>query len=859
MTKAMKKLSFLLLAALVVATGSCEKNVSMELKAMEATLLFTSERPETEDITKTFFDGDDLLWSKGDAIRIGYTVDSKWQGVSGEATSSSPAKLLPSEALKEDCEIASFKVSSSFTNTSSGAYKFYSVYPSSAFPETMTDAPYADAAIPSEQKALGSTFDPSADLMVGQASAAYNSLPSEEITLKWHRIVAHGDIILKDIAGLTPGETPLSVTLEANRALTGTVPVDITNGGTGSSSNSSTSATIDVSSLSFNGSNIEFWVSILPGKISSLNVTLVTDKATYEREISGLNLEFLRNKHNLLTIDMSSASRTAKKAYYVKVTENLSDWTGDYLIVYDEGATALNGVSSSDIDSANNDVSVTINDSKVEATSDAVKAQFHLEKSGSGYTIFATEGEFYLGNSGKNMKANSTETVYSVEYSSGSTVVSNGSYKLMYNTSWTGFRFYTSGQKEIQLYRLDGSPSSGSDTPSDKFEATVETVGVSSVTQYTATAHASYSGVNTVNKPQNVVINFGTSRSNLNEVAEANESVLSSNGSFTASLTGLSSGTTYYYRASMDAWNPETNQYQHIEGEIKSFTTSVTEVTEGNQRAYPELPMMRTVKSGNYLVSSTDPSQYFAYHICPGGEKDPNGSAARNYTVCFSSEHHCAFWVAAPRHSMYSGSSGRSGYSTDPDIPSSIQYKSKDTGGGCNKGHMLGSAERTSSSATNKQVFYYTNIAPQLSSGFNTGGGGWNLLEDWVDTQVCADTLYEVVGCYFDKYTDAYGYTVSPSTISFGGRSDVSMPTMFYYVLLRTKRGSSGKAVKNCSADELQCAAFVRSHTNSLKGQKVTSREMMSVADLEKITGFTYFANVPNAPKSTFTPSDWGL
>jgi DNA/RNA endonuclease G (NUC1) len=172
---------------------------------------------------------------------------------------------------------------------------------------------------------------------------------------------------------------------------------------------------------------------------------------------------------------------------------------------------------------------------------------------------------------------------------------------------------------------------------------------------------------------------------------------------------------------------------------------------------------------------------------------------------------------------------------------------------------MLGSDERTSSSATNKQVFYYTNIAPQLSSGFNTGGGGWNILEDWVDTQVCADTLYEVVGCYFDKYTDAYGYTVSPSTISFGGRSDVSMPTMFYYVLLRTKRGSSGKAVKNCSADELQCAAFVRSHTNSLKGQKVTSREMMSVADLEKITGFTYFANVPNAPKSTFTPSDWGL
>ena len=33
----------------------------------------------------------------------------------------------------------------------------------------------------------------------------------------------------------------------------------------------------------------------------------------------------------------------------------------------------------------------------------------------------------------------------------------------------------------------------------------------------------------------------------------------------------------------------------------------------------------------------------------------------------------------------------------------------------------------------------------------------------------------------------------------------------------------------------------------------------MSVSDLEKITGFTYFPNVPNAPKGSFSASDWGL
>jgi hypothetical protein len=81
---------------------------------------------------------------------------------------------------------------------------------------------------------------------------------------------------------------------------------------------------------------------------------------------------------------------------------------------------------------------------------------------------------------------------------------------------------------------------------------------------------------------------------------------------------------------------------------------------------------------------------------------------------------------------------------------------------------------------------------------------------------------------------------------------------MFYYLLMRTKKGNSGKALSQCSASEIKCAAFVRSHEIA-KGTKVSSREMMSVSDLEKITGFTYFPNVPQAPKSSYNPSDWGL
>lgn len=241
---------------------------------------------------------------------------------------------------------------------------------------------------------------------------------------------------------------------------------------------------------------------------------------------------------------------------------------------------------------------------------------------------------------------------------------------------------------------------------------------------------------------------------------------------------------------------------------------------------------------------------YYAFHYCAGGEKGPGGKVARNFSTCYSSEHHCPVWVAAPRHSMYLGSTKRTNdYKADPDIPSDIQ---NGRWSGYTRGHMLGSSDHTCSPATNRQVFYYSNIAPQLGGNFNTGGGSWNNLEDHIDRFLCADTLYSVVGCYFKDYTDSYGETDRAKKIA----GNTSYPTMFYYVLLRTRKGNTGKSVTSCQSSELQCVAFVMRHSME-KGHRPQAKDMMSVSDLEKITGFKYFVNVPNAPKDTFTASDW--
>lgn len=357
---------------------------------------------------------------------------------------------------------------------------------------------------------------------------------------------------------------------------------------------------------------------------------------------------------------------------------------------------------------------------------------------------------------------------------------------------------------------------------------------------------------------------WGETEGSLTHVVQADMAV-----TFKATISNLGDNKTYYYRAYTVL--QDGSQIKTFYGTVVSFNTvkeaepTPPEPTvEGNQPGWPELPVMqiKTNEKG-FKVNQEDANMYYAWHICPD-VNGPGDKKARNYTVCYSGTDHVAYWIAAPRHPMYSkaNTTRTDAYTWDPDIPKEVQYVKEGANAGLsgyNRGHLLGSAERRVSVATNQQVFYHTNIAPQLSSGFNTGGGGWNIMEDFIGKFECPDTMYVVIGTYFKDYTDGYGKKATAQKATYAQTDKVSLPTMFYYAVLRTKAGNSGKSVKDCKADELMCAAFVRAHTNDLKNVQVSTKDMMSVEDLEKITGFKYFPNVPNAPTGSFNAADWGL
>ena len=87
-----------------------------------------------------------------------------------------------------------------------------------------------------------------------------------------------------------------------------------------------------------------------------------------------------------------SASFVQPSSYsYVKVTEAPTDWSGEYLIVYEGGSKAFNGGLTT-LDATSNTISVTINDNEIASTTTTNAAKFTIAKSGSDYTIKSASG-----------------------------------------------------------------------------------------------------------------------------------------------------------------------------------------------------------------------------------------------------------------------------------------------------------------------------------------------------------------------------------------------------------------------------------------------------------------------------------
>ena len=153
-------------------------------------------------------------------------------------------------------------------------------------------------------------------------------------------------------------------------------------------------------------------------------------------------------------------------ASFVKVTENLSDWSGEYLIVYEDRTGVLDSYafnsSLTTLDVANNGVQVAINGNTIACSETLDGVTFTIaSRSGenAGYSIKSKSG-YYIGHTGS---SNELKTSTTDDYANGITYqdgidINCGTYYLRYNdgsNNGNRFRYYSSStsQQAIHLYK----------------------------------------------------------------------------------------------------------------------------------------------------------------------------------------------------------------------------------------------------------------------------------------------------------------------------------------------------------------------------------------------------------------------
>ena len=293
-------------ASAAVVLFSCQRPAEDEFlpdgEPEQVRLLFSCGMPALCDSiasadTKTFWNGETILWSQGDRIALCLTADGVWN-----------EEYYVSDPLEAAAMFAEFPVD--VPSSLSGSLQFHAIYPSSALKDGQLQLPHAAVEIPAVQTPAESSFDPAADIMAGRAVETYAGVPDESVPLLWTRLVAHADVTL---ASLTTEESEQirSVTLKARdgAALAGIFDLDMA-AQTLTPTSAVSEITLDAEGLSLTQEgSLSVWATLAPCTLTSLEVTVTTDKALYVRNVSSCSLPLTANARNILTIDMSSAER----------------------------------------------------------------------------------------------------------------------------------------------------------------------------------------------------------------------------------------------------------------------------------------------------------------------------------------------------------------------------------------------------------------------------------------------------------------------------------------------------------------------------------------------------------------------
>ncbi len=183
-------------------------------------------------------------------------------------------------------------------------------------------------------------------------------------------------------------------------------------------------------------------------------------------------------------------------------------------------------------------------------------------------------------------------------------------------------------------------------------------------------------------------------------------------------------------------------------------------------------------------------------------------------------------------------------FQEDTAIPEAYRTTLADyRGSGYDRGHICPSADRQNSKDANEQTFYLSNMQPQVN-GFNAGvwANMENQLRNTWDTSTYRDILYVCKGGTIDNASQIAGYA----------KNNLIVPKYFFAAILAVKNG--------------QYKAIGLWFEHKKNSDKVLSNYVVSIDELEKLTGIDFFCNLPDSIEDKVESatkaemlSNWGL
>lgn len=265
----------------------------------------TSEEVVQKNVTLTFVQDSGSLTQlhsfEGDAVSVTYALDDAWR-----------SKFYKSDPQPASGIVEEFKVKTDLSTDQKGSLTFYGVYPQLLADADLSALPSIPATVPFMQNPSSTSWDKSAEILVGRSVEEYDSVPSEPIPLEWNRALIYLCLSFSNLS-LEEGEAleSIGISVGEETKIAGDCILDIeTLECIPDVSGTSGVLTLDISSLKMSESgSLEAWAVLIPSRIEAMDVVLTTSRNRYSISLSDLDMNFLAGETNNIEIDLAKAQK----------------------------------------------------------------------------------------------------------------------------------------------------------------------------------------------------------------------------------------------------------------------------------------------------------------------------------------------------------------------------------------------------------------------------------------------------------------------------------------------------------------------------------------------------------------------